>query len=126
MPSVLDMLVLAVNTYFLLALPQEILFRGLIQNGIARFAEAKLWRGPGSFAAEGPARLLHPGMIGLVGASLIAGLTYVYHPVLPPEHIALGVLANLGFGWVYQRTGKVTASAVAHMLVIWFWLIFFM
>jgi membrane protease YdiL (CAAX protease family) len=125
MPSVFDMLLLAVNTYFLIALPQEILFRGVIQNGITRFAEAKLWRGPGSFAAEGPARLLHPATIGLVSASIISGLTYLYHPVSPPEHVALAVLVSLCYGWVYQRTGKVTASAVAHMLVVWCWLILF-
>lgn len=124
-PAVLDILVLAVGSYFLVALPQEVLFRGLLQNGIERFAEAKLWRGPGSLPQEGLAALLHPRTISLVCASLIAGSTYLLSPAPPPGNVLLATIASLWYGWVYQHTGKVTVSAVAHMLVIWCWVIVF-
>ncbi len=115
---VLDEIILAVFLYFLVALPQEILFRGLIQNGITRFAEAKLWRGPGSSERRG---LLRPEFIGLLTAALIFAGSYLYNPIARPDTALLVGLAGLGYGWVYQQTGKVTASAITHMLVVWAW-----
>jgi hypothetical protein len=127
-PGLVTMLIQAVLLYFLVALPQEILLRGVLQNGLTRVAEAALWRGPG---AQPPA-LLRPASIGLAATALVAAgiaallpLFQSVYPLAMPTHPLLVGLAALGYGWVYQRTGKVTASAVSHMLVIWCWSILF-
>jgi membrane protease YdiL (CAAX protease family) len=127
-PAVLDELMQAVLIYFLIALPQEILFRGLIQNGIARFAEARLWRPPDTREPEKEklAILRQPQLISLVSTALIVGAAVLYNPVSLPANPLLAFIAALGYGWVYQRTGKVTASAVTHLLVAWCWAILFL
>jgi membrane protease YdiL (CAAX protease family) len=132
-PAVLDELVQAILIYFLVALPQEILFRGLIQNGIARFAEARLWRPPDSREPEKEklAILRQPQLISLVSTALLVGIVALYNatlynPVSVPANPLLAFIAALGYGWVYQRTGKVTASAVTHLLVAWCWAILFL
>jgi hypothetical protein len=119
-PTAINALLLAIEIYFLVALPQEILFRGVAQNGIQRFADAKLWRGPGN-----PSTLRQPQLLGLVGASLLFGASYISYPVAEPHNFLLVTIAGLGYGWVYQRTGKVTASAITHMLLVWGWAMFF-
>lgn len=125
-PPTLDALRLAILLYFLVALPQEIFFRGFIQNGIERFAELKLWRGPGNLASTRLLdTLIHPRTIGLVCAALLSGLAYFNTPSLLQGDVLLTTIASLGYGWVYQRTGKVTASAITHMLVVWCWTFFF-
>jgi hypothetical protein len=127
-PGLIEMLVRAVLFYFLVALPQEMLLRGMLQNGITRAVEAALWRGPGS----SPPRLLRPANIALaITALLAAGIAAVLplvptvYPLAPPINPLLVAVAALGYGWIYQQTGKVTASAVAHMLVVWCWSILF-
>jgi hypothetical protein len=109
------------------ALPQEILLRGMLQNGMTRAIEAAVWRGPGSTPP-----LLRPGNIALALTALLAAgiaalvplVSTAYPLVLPINPLLVG-LAALGYGWIYQRTGKVTASAVAQMLVVWCWSILF-
>jgi len=127
-PGLIEMLVRAVLLYFLVALPHEIVLRGMLQNGIARAVEAATWRGPGA----GPPTLLRPANIALaLTALLAAGIAAVLpfistvYPLAPPTAPLLVGLGALGYGWIYQQTGKVTASAVAHMLVIWCWSILF-
>ncbi len=116
----------AITLYFLVALPQEIIFRGVIQNGIKRTAEAALRRDTGGLIGRGLRPLLrHPRAFSLLPAALIFGAFHL-NDTPAPEHAFLpAALAGLGYGWVYQRTGKVTASAVTHLLVIWVWQIFF-
>jgi membrane protease YdiL (CAAX protease family) len=93
------------------AIPEELLFRGLIQEALTRL------RGP---------------RVGLVGASLLFGLTHIGKATgLAPEQInALGLnwryallaaFAGLAYGWVYQRTGKIAAAALTHGAVNWIW-----
>jgi hypothetical protein len=127
-PGLIEMLVRAVLFYFLVALPHEILLRGMLQNGITRAIEAAIWRGPGS----APPLLLRPPSIALaLTALLAAGIAAIMpfvataYPLVPPINPLLVGLAALGYGWIYQRTGKVTTSAVAHMLVVWCWSILF-
>jgi membrane protease YdiL (CAAX protease family) len=123
---IVDEFIIAVTVYFLYALPQEIFFRGMIQNGIARFAEVQLWRGPGSFQPGGPFGRFTPQRIALVLATLLFALAAMFNPVAPPTNPLLVGIAGLGYGWAYQQTGKVTVSAVAHGLVLWGWELFFM
>lgn len=121
-----DLLGEAVLLYFLVALPQEIVFRGVIQNGIERVLVSVMRRSDTSRLKRlfQPVRR-HSHSISLILAALIFGVAQLAHLPLVWQSLVLAPLAGLGYGWVYQRTGKVTASAVAHMFVIWCWSIFF-
>ncbi len=80
------------------AIPEEFLFRGVVQNACTRIA--------------GPAR-------GLAITSVVFGLAH-----LPDWRYAmLATLAGVAYGWVYARSGKITASAITHTLVDWVWVV---
>jgi len=84
--------------YLVTAVPEEFLFRGLIQNLLSRWLGVPL---------------------GLAIASVIFGLSH-----LPdPRYAVLATIAGVAYGWVYLRTGKVTASAITHALVDAVWVI---
>ena len=88
-------LVIPIAIYLVTAVPEEFLFRGLIQNALTRAI----------------------GRAGLPMAAVIFGFAH-----LPdPRYVVLAALAGLAYGWVYQRTGRITASAVTHALVDWIW-----
>ena len=84
--------------YLTSAVPEEFLFRGLIQNVFARIV--------GRGAA-------------LIAASVVFGLAHL--PDL--RYVALATLAGVAYGWVYARTGKITASALTHAAVDWIWVL---
>lgn len=84
--------------YLITGIPEEFLFRGLIQNFLMRF----LGRGGG-----------------LVLASVIFGLSH--YP--DPRYMVLATFAGAAYGWVYLRTGKITASGVTHALVDAVWVV---
>jgi len=87
-----------VTIYLVTAVPEEFLFRGLIQNLFTRML--------GPRAA-------------LMMASVVFGLAH-----LPdPRYVVLATFAGVAYGWVYARTGKITASAVTHASVDWIWLL---
>jgi hypothetical protein len=96
--SLTDVLATPLVVYLATALPEELLFRGLLQNVLAR-----------SFGSG----------IGLATASVIFGLAH-----LPdPRYVVLATLAGLAYGFTYQRTGKITASAITHALVDSVWVL---
>ena len=78
--------------YLVTGVPEEFLFRGLLQNLLTQ------WLGP------------RPG---LFVASVIFGLAH-----LPdPRYVLLAAIAGVAYGWVYFRTQRITASAITHALV---------
>ena len=82
--------------YLVTGVPEEFLFRGLLQNLLAR------WLGPRA---------------GLGVASVVFGFAH-----LPdPRYVLLAAIAGLAYGWVYQRTERITASAITHALVDGTW-----
>lgn len=84
--------------YLITAVPEEFLFRGLIQNLLSRWLGIPL---------------------GLAIGSVIFGLSH-----LPdPRYAVLATIAGVAYGLVYLRTGKVTASAITHALVDAVWVI---
>ncbi|OGU01731.1 MAG: hypothetical protein A2085_11625 [Gemmatimonadetes bacterium GWC2_71_10] len=97
-------------------IPEEILFRGLIQEGLGR-----LW---GARA-------------GWLVASLVFGLSHITKKTgltaaqgeelfgLNWRYALLATVAGLGYGWVYRRTGRVSAAALTHGMVNWVWSGFF-
>ena len=77
---------------------EEVLFRGLVQSQLQQ-----RWRAHprGSAAA-------------LLVAAILFGLAHLgggWHYVL------LATLAGVGYGWVYQRTGRIEASILTHFAV---------
>jgi membrane protease YdiL (CAAX protease family) len=92
--------------YFLTALPEELLFRGIIQNLIEqRFG--RNWRT-------------------LAVAALVFGVSHVNNETAhhaPPNwpYVFLATLGGLAYGWVWRKSGKITASALTHTLVNFTW-----
>jgi membrane protease YdiL (CAAX protease family) len=96
--AVANVIATPVVIYLVTAVPEEFLFRGLIQNLLGR------WLGPRAALAI---------------ASVIFGLSH-----LPdPRYALLATLAGVAYGWVYLRTGRITAAAVTHALVDAVWVI---
>jgi len=93
-----SVLLTPVSIYLMTAVPEEFLFRGLIQNGLARIVDPRA---------------------ALIAASLVFGLAHL--PDL--RYVALATVAGVAYGWVYARTGKITASALTHAAVDWVWLL---
>jgi CAAX protease family protein len=88
------------HIYLATAVPEEFLFRGVIQNLLVRRLGASA---------------------GLLIAAAIFGLAH-----LPDYRYALlATLAGIAYGWVYLRTDRITASAVTHAAVDWIWILAF-
>lgn len=101
-------LALAPALFLLVALPEELLFRGVIQNLI----EQRFGRSLPTLAA----------------AALVFGLAHLnnataYHPVPNLAFAGFASLAGLAYGWVWWRSGRVLAVAIAHALVNLVWLL---
>jgi hypothetical protein len=109
-PGFLEILLGALGGYLLIALIEEVLFRGLIQNLLS--------------ARMGNTRYA------LIVASVIFGLAHLNNATASfstPNwaYALMAALAGVAYGWVWFRTGKVTASSLTHMLVNLIWGTFF-
>jgi len=96
--------------YLLVALPEELLFRGVIQNLLQ-----KRWR---------------RGYLVLPLAAFIFGLAHLNNATpgfAEPNwaYVLMATFAGLAYGWVWRRTKRVTISALTHMLVNLMWSIVF-
>ncbi len=94
--------------YLTVAIPEEVFFRGIVQN----FLVKSIRRGP-------------PGLYGLLIASVVFGLSHLHHPPVPNWRYAImATLAGIFYGNAYRSRHRVSASAMTHALVdtIWhFW-----
>ena len=96
-PDAIRLAVAPIAIYLATGVPEEFLFRGLIQNALERSI----------------------GRAALPVASIIFGLAH-----LPDaRYVLLATLAGVAYGWVYQVTRRITASAVTHALVDWMWVL---
>jgi CAAX protease family protein len=88
-------------------LPEEVLFRGFIQTMLVRLTGRPL--------------------LGLVVASLVFGAAHLDNGPHAPDwrYGILATLAGLAYGWVYLRTRRILAPAIAHTLVDVTWSVFF-
>lgn len=94
-----------VELFFFVALPEEAVFRGLVQHGLER-------------------RLARPQA--LVIAAIVFGLAHIGHPPAPNwRYVLLATGAGVVYGRVFQRTRNLAASAMTHALVDWTWYVFF-
>ncbi len=96
-PDAVRLAVAPLAIYLATAVPEEFLFRGLIQNTLERAI----------------------GRAALPIASIIFGLAHL--PDL--RYVLLATLAGVAYGWVYLTTRRITASAVTHALVDWIWVL---
>jgi len=106
LPSLLDLVGGILAGYLFVALIEEVLFRGVIQNLLAK-------------------RLKNEN-IALIISAVIFGLAHLNNatqgfPVPNWAYVLMATLAGLAYGWVWQRTRKVTVSAITHMLVNLVW-----
>jgi uncharacterized protein len=96
-PDAVRVAVAPIAIYLATGVPEEFLFRGLIQNVLER-------------AIGRPALPL---------AAIIFGLAH-----LPDaRYVLLATLAGVAYGWVYLATRRITASAITHALVDWMWVL---
>lgn len=97
-----------VGIYLTVAIPEEMLFRGILQNLLVRTID----RGP-------------RGLYGLLIASVVFGASHLHHAPVPNWRYAiLATLAGIFYGNVYRTRQRLCASALTHALVdtIWhFW-----
>jgi hypothetical protein len=90
---------------FMVALPEEVLFRGLVQNLLQRAARTARGR-----------------FIALIATSVIFGFTHLNnHPRLDWRYVTIASVAGIAYGVVYNRTRKVTASAITHAFIDIVW-----
>lgn len=108
-PSLGETIKLILGIYFLVAIPEELLFRGLIQNLLFKSFNGRI-----------------PWFLILSIASFIFGLSH-WNNFSPTDlrYVLLASLAGLGYGFVYFKTGKTTVSALVHCGVNFFWAVCF-
>lgn len=97
-----------IGIYVTIAIPEELLFRGILQNFLVR----SIQRGP-------------RGWYGLLIASVVFGLSHLHHAPVPNWRYAiLATLAGIFYGNTYRVRQRLCASALTHALVdtVWrFW-----
>lgn len=96
----------ALGIFFLIAIPEELLFRGIIQN----FLE----------------KTLRKPVVALIVTSLIFGAAHLNNGPKPDwRYFLLASLAGMFYGNAYQRTRGLLAPAIVHTLVDTVWRAFF-
>lgn len=110
----------AIFGYLLVALVEEILFRGIIQNLLMALMAQNVASPSGRRWAR---------MASLLLASFIFGLSHLNNTtpgLLAPNwgYVLMATLAGIGYGWVWLQTGKVTVSAIAHASINLCWGLF--
>ncbi len=97
-----------IGIYLTVAIPEELLFRGVLQNILVR----TIRKGP-------------RGLYGLLIASVVFGASHLHHAPVPNWRYAImATVAGIFYGNVYRTRGRLCASALTHALVdtIWhFW-----
>ena len=96
-----------IGIFLLTALPEEFLFRGLIQNWIERRTRRQT--------------------LSLVTASVIFGASHLNNgpPIPNYKYFLMASIAGLFYGRAWRNTGSLMASSMTHALVDTFWNIAF-
>lgn len=84
------------------AWPEELLFRGLLQNCLARASKSEL--------------------AGWWTASVLFGFSHITNMGFPNwRYMILATIAGLFYGWTWRKTGSIFASALVHAAVDSVW-----
>jgi len=107
LPNLGNLPTLVATIFFLNALPEEILFRGILQHVIESSLKSKV--------------------AGLILGALIFGLAHLNNgPDVPNyRYFVMATLAGVFYGRAWQRKGNVLTSALTHTLVNTGWRFFF-
>jgi len=96
----------ALGTFLFTAWPEELLFRGLLQNLVSRTFSSTL--------------------AGWLVASVIFGLAHLNNPPFPNwRYVLMATIAGLFYGRAWMKTGSIFASSLVHTLVNVFWHLLF-
>jgi CAAX protease family protein len=83
---------------FFTAWPEEMLFRGLLQNMLSRASKSDL--------------------AGWWTASVLFGFSHITNLGFPNwRYVILATIAGIFYGWTWRKTGSIFASAIVHALV---------
>jgi len=100
--------------YLTIAIPEELFFRGIMQNILVKTIGARAQAQEGG---KGRAALL-----GLLTASLLFGASHLHHPPVPNwRYGIMATLAGFFYGNAYRLRHRLPASALTHALVDTFW-----
>src|SRR5467141_2117746 len=93
---------LSLGILFFTAWPEEFLFRGLLQNMLARASKSEL--------------------AGWWTASLLFGFSHITNMGFPNwRYVLLASIAGFFYGWTWRTTGSIFASALVHAAVDVLW-----
>ena len=95
-PDAETLLVSPWHIYLAIAVPEELLFRGVIQNVLVRW-------------------------IGLPWGLALAAIVFGFAHLPDLRYVLLASIAGVAYGWVFWRTERITASAITHAAVDWIW-----
>lgn len=97
---------LSLGILFFAAWPEEFLFRGLLQNMLARTTKNDV--------------------AGWLTASVLFGFSHITNLGFPNwKYVLLASIAGVFYGWTWRKTGSIFASAIVHALVDITWHFFF-
>jgi membrane protease YdiL (CAAX protease family) len=105
-PSLIEIAGRGLAIFFLVALPEEILFRGTIH----RYLERVLRWAP---------------RLTLILSSIIFGASHLNNPPNVGYYFILASIAGWFYGRTYLRTGKMVPAAIVHLMVDWTWGVLF-
>lgn len=92
----------ALGILFFTAWPEELLFRGLLQNCLERATKSDV--------------------VGWVTASVLFGFSHITNGGFPNwRYVILASIAGFFYGWTWRRTGSIFASALVHAGVDTLW-----
>jgi membrane protease YdiL (CAAX protease family) len=93
---------LSVAILFFTAWPEELLFRGLLQNFLSRASNNNT--------------------AGWITASILFGFSHITNMHFPNwRYVLLATIAGLFYGWTWRKTGSIFASAIVHACVDILW-----
>jgi len=93
---------LSVAILFFTAWPEELLFRGLLQNFLSRASNNNT--------------------AGWITASILFGFSHISNMHFPNwRYVLLATIAGLFYGWTWRKTGSIFASAIVHASVDILW-----
>jgi membrane protease YdiL (CAAX protease family) len=97
-----SLLSLSLGILFFTAWPEEFLFRGLLQNLLARASKSEL--------------------AGWWTASILFGFSHITNMGFPNwRYVLLASIAGFFYGWTWRKTGSIFASALVHAAVDVLW-----
>jgi membrane protease YdiL (CAAX protease family) len=93
---------MAIAILLFTAWPEELLFRGLLQNCLTRITKNDL--------------------VGWLGASVLFGFSHITNGGFPNwRYVALASIAGFFYGWTWRRTNSIFAAALVHAAVDLLW-----